>query len=143
MSSKSTMKATQVVRLPKPLWGAIKSVATREKMPMWKVIMRAWSYYIKQYREHHEHARTTLEKAAWYCFKLSSSVGQFKERPNKFNYEMLKKTAEQLKKRLQIDVDLLLGAAGNYYMDHSATNKMALNDATKMVVATIIAMSLY
>jgi len=136
------MKATQIVRLPRPLWGAIKSVATKEKVPMWKIILKAWSYYIKQYREHHVHARTTLEKAAWYCFKVSASVGQFKENPSKENYEMLKKTAEQLKKRLNIDIDLLLGAAGNYYMHHSGTNKMALNDATKIVVLSIIMMSL-
>lgn len=128
------------VRIPREIHEQIKSQAEREKTAIWKVLIRAWSYWQSANRQHHTNVED-VGKLAWYIFKLSSSIGQFKENPSDYNLNWVVKNCEDIKKRLGVETSTIVMAAIQYKKKQDKKNKMALNDATKMVVAQMITMA--
>lgn len=131
------MAKRKSVKLPEPLWYGIREHAKREKRPMWQVIQRAWGYWLSAYRSHHvEH--NNLDRKAWYIYKLSASVGEFRANPSEENLAKLTKTCEQISQRLGVDTSLILNAVANYIRKPNTKTRMALNDATKAVIIQIL-----
>jgi len=131
------MRASKTIRVPSQLHYALRERAKAEKRPIWEIILRAWSYWSEAWREHHKAIETT-DKAAWYIFKLSSSVGELKAQPNAVNLSKLEKTLEQISKRLRIDTSFLRDIANRFWKRPSRKNRMALNDTTKMIIIQMI-----
>jgi len=127
------------VRVPVEIWRDIRVQAKREKIAAWKVIQRAWSYWKATQREHHAGAMA-VEKKAWYAYKLSASVGEFRGNPTEKNLELLKKTCDQISARLGIDTSKIVLAAEQLMKFNTKKNRMVLNDAAKEVVALIISL---
>jgi len=127
------------VRIPREIHEEIKEQARREKTAIWKVLMRAWSYWRSSVRNHHTNVED-VGKLAWYIFKLASSVGQFKENPSDRNFDWIVKNCQTIKKRLGVDASPIVLAASQYKKRQTGKNKMALNDATKMVIAQLISL---
>lgn len=125
------------VRIPRPLYIEIKMRAEKEDIAVWKVLQRAWSYWRATQLRHHV-GHSEVDKAAWYAFKFSSSVGELKAAPSQSKLELLRKTCEQIRARLNIDTSHIMYAAEQYVRQPSEKNKVALNDAAKAVVAQIL-----
>jgi len=105
----------------------------------WRVIAKAIAHYkpmLSRGLSRKEVPR--LDKAAWYSFKLASSIGALKENPSQQNLELFKTTCRQLEDRLGLDLSLLRKAAEDYVKHPSTQNKIELNDLTKLVIADII-----
>ena len=125
------------IRVPRPLWAVIKEFAESEGVPMWQVIQKAFAHYLTNYRAHFRDV-SNLDKASWYAFKLSSSIGEFKANPSDENMQKLLKTVEQISTRLGIDTTALVGAIHRYKERPTNKNRWALNDQAKLIVAQII-----
>ncbi|MEM1697678.1 MAG: hypothetical protein QW794_00070 [Thermosphaera sp.] len=125
------------VRIPKPVYMDLKQRAEREKIAMWKLLIRAFNYWRSTQLEHHQ-SHPQIDKAAWYTYKLSSSVGELRGNPTKENLEKLMVTCRQINERLKVDVDALLYAAQQYVSNPNSKNRMVLNDAAKAVVLSIL-----
>ena len=129
----------KLIKVPKELHSLIFTLARRQKTSAWRVIQKALAYYTTILRSQHR-AALPLEKVSWYTFKISSSVGEFKARPTEKNLQFLEKTCRQIQERLGIDTSRVLFCAQQYYKAQTSKNRMALNDATKIVVSQIIQM---
>jgi len=125
------------IRVPWPLWAVIKQFAQSENVPMWQIVQKAFTHYLTNYRAHFKNV-SNLDKAAWYAFKLSSSIGEFKANPSDENLQKLLKTVEQISTRLGIDTTALVGAIHRYKERPNKKNRWAVNDQAKLVVAQIL-----
>jgi len=125
------------VRIPVELRNVVKSLARRRKMPMWKIIHEAVTYYRSVYLTHHKEMND-VGKRAWYCYKLSASVGELRANPTKENLQLLLTTISQIEERLGVNAELLRAAAERYVKKPERKEKIQLNDAAKDVVAQII-----
>jgi len=125
------------IRVPWQLWAVIKQMASSDGVPMWQFIQKAVTHYLANYRAHFKDV-SGLDKASWYAFKLSSSVGEFKADPSDENLQRLLKTVEQVGTRLGINTDALVGAIHRYKERPTKKNRWALNDQAKLVVAQIM-----
>ena len=131
------MAGRKTIKVPEALWYGIREFAKREKIPMWQVVQRAWGYWLGAYRNHHV-GHSDIDRIAWYIFKVSSSVGEFKAMPNEENYNRLLKTLVQLNERLGVEIDLVVECMKRYLNKPNLKNRMALNDATKALVIQIL-----
>ncbi|RSN72703.1 hypothetical protein [Candidatus Methanodesulfokora washburnensis] len=127
------------IRVPAEVRDAIKFTAKRMHFPMWQIVYQAVSYYRTAYLSHFEKNATDIGKVAWYIYKISASIGSFREKPTKENGELLQKTAMQLAERMDINIDLLKTAAVKYYHQQTEENRILLNDAGKDIVAQLLA----
>jgi len=132
------MFADKTIRVPTPLWHAIKLLSKKRNIPMWVLIQDMYNYWYSQYREYHD-SMPNIDKAAWYATKLGMSVGILKAKPNDTNLQWTLKTCKQIRNRLGIDTNLLQGAATNYAKTPSKKTVMALNQALKLTIIEIIA----
>jgi len=127
------------VRIPVELYRDIEIHARREKIAFWKVIQRAFSYWKSAQRNHHATV-SDVERKSWYVFKLASSVGELKANPTEKNFELLRKTCDQISSRLGVDTSKIVLAAQQYLKDPSNKNRMLINDCTKEIIAQIISL---
>jgi len=134
------------IRVPVEVHEMITEFSKREKIAIWKVIHRAFSTWVNLYRSHYAPKDLPkgvgrgleVDRAAWYAFKIASSVGELKAKPTEENFKLLVKTCEQIAERLGIDTEQVILAADQYVKSPTKKNRMVLNDATKVVVAQII-----
>ena len=131
------MVRRKTVKVPEPLWYGIREHSKREKIPMWQVIQRAWTYWLGARRSNHA-GHAELDKLAWYIYKLSASVGEFRANPTENNLAKLTKTCEQISQRLGVDTSLITNAATSYMRKPTNRGRMALNDSTKAVIIQIL-----
>ena len=137
MGRQDKLVADKHIRVPWQLWAVIRQMANSDGVPMWQFVQKAVTHYLANYRAHFKDV-SNLDKAAWYAFKLSSSIGEFKANPSDENLQMLLKTVEQVGNRLGIDVAALIGAIHRYKEKPNKKNRWALNDQAKLVVAQIM-----
>ena len=132
------MSRYTTVRVPVELRNVIKSLARRRKMPMWKIVHEAVTYYRSAYLTHFREFSGDLNKISWYTYKLSASVGELRANPTKENLQLLLTTISQLEERLGVNAELLRAAAERYVKKPERRERIQLNDAAKDVVAQII-----
>jgi len=84
-----------------------------------------------------------LDKAIWYCIKLSYAVYSFRENP-KQNYQNLVEIIQQIESRLNVDLSLLRKAALNYLNAKDISNelKVEITNALKLSLIDIIEQTL-
>jgi len=131
------------IRIPKELKDELDSIIrgyeAHKNDAYWKVIAKAIAHYKPSLQAGFKKKEIPrLDKAAWYAFKLASSVGALKENPSTQNLDLLKTTCQQLEDRLGLDLKLLVKAAEDYARHPSTANKIELNDLTKLTIADII-----
>jgi len=132
-------KRWATVKIPVELRDLINSIAKRENKTSWQVILNSVSFYYAQTKKPRlKEDASMLDKASWYITKIATSVGAFKENPSEKNFELLKKSLEQIKERLGIDGSLLLRAAEAYMRYQDEDSRMELNAALKMLIMDII-----
>jgi len=132
------------IRVPDELYERLKALAQQKKVPIWKVILEALSCYENVEKKASGLSKLPrLDKAAWYAYKLSASVGSFREKPTEGNLALLTQTAKQVEERLGVKTDLLIKVAAEYHKKPSTQNKIELNDTAKLVVGDIIAKMLF
>lgn len=129
----------KMVRVPKELHDRISTLADREGVAKWKIVSRALTFLESWRRAGNVKKLPRFDKACWYIYKLASSVGIFKEVPSDDNYQKLLKTISQIEERLGIDCSLLKKAVEDYKRRPTVSNKIELNDVTKLVIGDIIA----
>jgi len=125
------------IKVPRELHQELMTLSKREGIAAWKIIHRALSYWRATNREHHAN-HPALDKLAWYIFKLSSSVGEFRGFPSPANLDLLDKTCSQLEERLGVNANKIRMAARVYLKQPSSQNRMVLNDAAKSVILEIL-----
>jgi len=140
--SKIKYPATKKVRLPIPLWGAIKDQSEKEDVPMWVIVERAFTAYISRYRGHWKKDADGVDKAAWYAFKIGATIGRLYDHdegtlPEELQQTMAKVLA-QVKERIGVDTSLLEAAIQNYLASPSQETRMLLSGEAKKVIAQII-----
>jgi len=80
-----------------------------------------------------------LDKAVWYCIKLSYAVFSFRENP-KQNYRNLNEIIEQIETRLNLDLSLLKKVSLEYLNAKEVTSelKIEITNALKLSLIDII-----
>mgnify|MGYP001772830533 CR=1 FL=1 len=126
------------IRVPKELRDSVKSTARRMKLPMWQLLHQAFAYYRMAYLSHFTKNSSDIGKIAWYAYKLSASIGEFRANPTKENGNMLAVTATQIAERLGVDINMLKTAVIKYQAQPTQDNRILLNDAGKDVVAQLL-----
>ena len=137
-------KTYKYIRVPTEVHEKLMELSKKLNVPLWKVIMEAITFYEQVIRKPKvRRSLPRLDKASWYAFKISQSVGAFKENPSKQNFEYLQRTCQQIEERIGVDCDLVLKMAEEYMQTKSVSAKIELNDVTKLVVADIIVKMLF
>ena len=143
MIPEKKLVADKKIRVPTPLWGALKDQAKREGVPIWVVLHRAFTAYISRYRSHYTRDVDAIDKAAWYSFKLAASIGRLYADQSEETLQLLDKAIHQIRERLQIDTRILEAAIETFLSDPTSKNRMILSGATKKTIAEIIDKLLY
>ena len=125
------------LRVPEEIWKGIREQAVKEKVAMWKVLQRSWSYWVTASRSHHT-TISNIDKLAWYVYKVAASIGEFRGNPNEENMKWIENNARILKDRYGIDAQKLVLAAQQYMKRPTKKNRMVLNDTAKEVIIQII-----
>ncbi|RLF08420.1 MAG: hypothetical protein DRJ60_00375 [Thermoprotei archaeon] len=139
-----TRKSTKLIRVPEELYNRLTKIAEEKDLPIWKVVAEALSYYehyTKKTKEMQKLPR--LDKASWYCYKFSASVGSLRENPTEENLALLANTCKQLEERYGIDTKLVLKMASEYVKKRSTQAKIEMNETAKLIVGDIICKFLY
>jgi hypothetical protein len=126
------------IRVPCELRDTIKEIAKKSHFSMWELIYQAVTYYRSAYLTNFQEKVTGIGKISWYAYKISSSIGMFKENPSEENKNMLLKTAEQISQRLGVDISLLKTAITRYMSEPTEDNRILLNDAGKDIIAQLL-----
>jgi len=131
------------IRVPKELKDQLDEIAknyeAHKNDAYWRIIAKAVAHYKPSLQAGFKKKQIPrLDKAAWYAFKLASSIGALKENPTPQNLDLLKTTCQQLEDRLGLDLSLLRKAAEDFTKHPTTQNKIELNDLTKLVIADII-----
>ena len=137
------MAKWKTIRVPEELWHEIKALTHEYEAhrgdALWRVIAKALSHYKPALHRGFKNASIPrLDKAAWYAFKLASSVGALKENPGDSNLELLKTTCRQIEDRLGISMQLVIKAAEVYKKRPTTQNKVELNDVVKLAITDIL-----
>jgi len=136
MSGKTNWK---VIKVPEELHKKLLALARKKKKAIHMIIMEAIAFHREQ--EKFPSVKEDLpmtDKISWYIFKLSSSVGAFKEHPSLQNYALLERTCAQIQYRLGVDTSLILRYA-KYLLSHNDPDiRIELNMATKFVIVEIL-----
>jgi len=127
------------IKVPVELRDKINELAQRLDKPAWKVIMNAISFFDEQLRNPRlKETLPTVDKISWYIVKITTSVSEFKVNPTPENFNKLLRTAQQLKERLGVDVDLIIRTCEMYMKEPTVDNRMEINAALKMLVFEMI-----
>jgi hypothetical protein len=129
----------KLIKVPEETWHAIINIAKGENIASWKVIQRAWTFWYNAYRSHYTKGVPRIDKASWYVFKFSSSIGEFKSRPNDRNLAYVMDNLNFFKTKLGLDTSAVELAVQQYKAKRTPKNKASLNDASKLLVSDIIA----
>lgn len=134
--------AEKKVRLPVPLWGALKDQAEREGVPIWVIVHRAFTAYISRYRSHYTRDIDAVDRAAWYAFKLAATIGRIYDHsrgplPSDLS-ESIEKVLAQLRDRIGVETGPLEAAIAQYLSRPTKKNRMLLSGAAKRAIAEII-----
>jgi len=127
------------VKIPRYLHEKIKEISQSIGMRQWILVEQAINLWlsIRKLKDRGK-ARSRVDRASWYAFKLAQSIGQLKAKPTIENLEQTLKTLEQIEKRLNIDCKYLKEAI-KWFMEKKDTESViTLNDETKLVIADII-----
>jgi len=125
------------IRVPSSLHNILKKKAAKEKKAIWKVILSSVAYRDEVTKKHHASV-SDLDRKAWYIYKLTSSIGVFRELPNNITIDYVVRNCEQIEKRLGVDMAALREVAKAYLNRPSKQNRIALNETTKIVIKNII-----
>ena len=114
----------------------------------WEVILESLTFYEEFLRRPQVRTSTSnLDKLSWYITKLATSFGAFKENPSDVNFQYLAKRVDELKKRFNIDAEILLKMAEYYKRtkDEELRNKIKvdMNMAFKQVIKELIIQLLF
>ncbi len=131
-------KKYTTISVPYEVRDTVKSLATARKVAQWRVIHEAVMHYRLAYLSHFTTNTGWLNKAAWYAYKLSASIGEFRADPSEEKKGMLLRTIDQIEARLGVDCAALRYAVEAYAKSPSRKNRVVLNDAAKEVVGQII-----
>ena len=131
----------KLVKLPEEFHREVSIYARRERIAIWKVLLRAWSFWKSNFVFKRMDTKKNGSKIAWYVFKLSASVGELRADPSERNLELLKKTCKQIQERLGVNTEKIVLAAEQYVKKPTVKSRIPLNDATKEVVAELIALA--
>jgi len=143
MIPEKKLVADKKIRVPTPLWGALKDQAKREGVPIWVVLHRAFTAYISRYRSHYTRDVDAIDKAAWYAFKLAATIGRLYIDQGQETLELLNKVIEQIKDRIGIDTRPLEAAIGAFLDNPTQKTRALLSGTTKKTIAEIIDQLLY
>lgn len=132
------MGKSTTIRVPVEFRNLVKTLAEKRGVPQWKILHESVVHYRIAFLSHFTMNTKKLNKASWYAYKLSASVGAFRSSPTPENKELLMKTIEQLEQRLGVNGEMLKRAIEDYYKVQSKKYKIALNDAAKELVAQVI-----
>jgi len=132
-------KKYTTIKLPVSLHEKLKQLAEEEGRKLYVLVEEMYNRYIQTRKDKYrfkEYSR--LDKASWYCYKLASSVGSFRENPSSDNYDKLMRTIEQVRTRLKVDTSQLEDAVKKYYKLQDTDSLIYLNDSAKLVIGDII-----
>ena len=132
------MGKSTTIRVPVEFRNLVRTLAEKRGVPQWKILHESVVHYRLAYLSHFQANTKNLNKASWYAYKLSASVGAFRYAPTDENKELLMRTIEQLEQRLGVNGEMLKRAVEDYYKTQRKKYKIALNDAAKELVAQVI-----
>jgi len=127
------------VKIPKYLHEKIKEISESNGMKQWVLVEQAINLWLSIRKlKNKGKARSRVDRASWYAFKLAQSIGQLKANPTVENLQQTLRTIEQIEKRLNVDCKYLKEAI-KWFMEKKDTESIiTLNDETKLVIADII-----
>ena len=126
------------IKIPEEFHAQLISWKKRHRIAIWKVLTTSFNFYVDAYRKHFKIPREKTEKIAWYIYKLSASVGAFRDNPSEENLNRLLLTIEQIKNRLNIPTRLLERAVKTYFDYPNKKNRIVLNDTCKNIIVGIL-----
>lgn len=133
----------RTIKVPREFYIVLKTRAKSEGMSLWKFINKTFSFYYSVYHDKFnpkdvDRARLNVQKISWYVYKLSQSIGAFKENPSDYNFNQLMSTINDVKKRLGVNTDVLEIAINQYKKKPSHQNKININESSRAVITDII-----
>jgi len=136
------------IKVPKPVHDKIVRLAQRTNKYIYQVVEQGVQQVeILLKRPYKKRELPRLDKCSWYIFKLSQSVGAFKENPTVGNWNRLMHTIEQIKERIGVDTEMLEHVVKKLHPSRireiTTSDKIELNDTTKLLIADIIVKMLF
>ncbi len=136
------------LRVPEYIHEKVRDLAQRYGRKMYTIVEDALAIYVNYLKKPYRKSELPrIDKVSWYVYKLGRSVGAFKENPTKENAERLLNTLSQIEERLEVKTDMLKGIIMKLIKKPTikidTDTSIEINDATKMLIADIIAKMLF
>jgi hypothetical protein len=123
------------------IFNYLKKLEKKTSLSKQTILMNALSLYRASLTSKQRFIKTQdrLDKAVWYCIKLSYAVFSFRENP-KQNYQNLIEIIQQIESRLNVDLSLLKKVSLEYLNASTVTNEHKINitNALKLSLIDII-----
>jgi len=133
------------IRVPREVKERLEAIAKKKGIAMWRVLLEALSHYEALTKKPKEKMKLPrLDKASWYAYKLSQSIGAFKEKPSLENLYYLDKTISQIEERAGINCRILRKIVVEVYELAKKKKQIPtqliieLNDTAKLIVGDIL-----
>ena len=123
------------------IYNYLKKLEKKTSLSKQTILLNALSLYRASLTNKQRFMKTQdrLDKAVWYCIKLSYAVFSFREKP-KENYQNLVEIINQVEQRLSLDLSILKKVALDYLNAKEITNdhKINITNALKLSLIDII-----
>jgi hypothetical protein len=120
------------------IYNYLRKLETKTYLSKQTILMNALSLYRASLTSKQRFSREQdkLDKAIWYCIKLSYAVFSFRENP-KQNYQNLVEIIDQIEPRLNVDLSILKKAALEYLNSKEVTNELKIMITNSLKIAMI------
>ena len=129
------------IRVNEQIYNYLKKLEKKTNLSKQTILLNALSMYRASLTSKQRFIKTQdkLDKAVWYCIKLSYAVYSFREKP-KENYANLIEIVNQIESRLNVDLSLLRKTALEYLNAKEITNdhKINITNALKLSLIDIL-----
>jgi hypothetical protein len=129
------------IRVNDYIFNYLKKLEKKTGLSKQQILLNAISLYRASLtsKQRFQVTHDKLDKAIWYCVKLSYAVFSFREKP-KENYQNLIEIIQQIEYRLNVDLSLLKRVVMNYLNAKEITNelKIGITNALKLSLIDIL-----
>ena len=140
-TNQSTRTKFHTIKVNDYIFNYLKKLEKKTNLSKQTILMNALSLYRASLTNKQRFIKThdKLDKAVWYCIKLSYAVFSFREKP-KENYRNLIEIIQQIEQRLNLDLSILKKSALEYLNASQITNelKIEITNALKLSLIDII-----
>ncbi len=130
------------IPVPQEVHAVVKTQSEREGSAMWKIVVKAIELYTTLQRKHWNidvnPDAQKIDRLAWYIYKLTASIGAYRESPSMKRRRLIEKTLEQIRERIGVDTSELELVIEQYFKKPLRQNRTLLNETTKKLIINMI-----